>query len=441
MSPEQLAELEETDLYLALACREPQARRQLEAFFSLSPAQLQEFAKKGSIKMPFSEASPQIQALAKSIAQQQGKPNSGSTDWTGQDIARGMADTANWTISYSNLTTLEDPEDRCVYINVDGKIRGQRMHLFQKMAVPSYGRFEKYSLGIWHQQLLVAGGMAEDAAKKLIEDASAIATSDRDAGWPGGPLNPRPEPTNPRLRVPLRLEMKPGQAINLTDFQRQIANKTGLSIVADYFTGLRNCPSLATSQGIPLWRLLWRLGYEFDKEWQDAGECLVFRSRDWTVMQRSEPPESIIAACRDRIRQGSFDLAYLVHLVRKLPDEKLFWRAWPEDCKVIGLKESRWALELYGSLDAKQAKKARSTEGLPFAEMTPGQQKAVRTKGMTLQTPEQGIVASRFSLEDQTRPGGKAGWVYHTTIFRLKLGDRQAVAELGYNIPAPQKER
>jgi hypothetical protein len=452
MSPDELAELEKSDLFLGLACRGPEARSELEAVLSMSPRQMQTFLQKGTVYIPYLEASPQIQAMAKNAVQQHaeslGARELVSVGINPEDLATSKSNPETWIICYSNIFFINpDLQDRLTLLEVMGDIRGKRPSLAKSLAVPSYGWLSPFMLeSLYHLPLLaVTNTQEKEATNNLQQFSKAAMQFYRDVS-PGGRLHPQVEPTNPKLRVPITLKAKESQAFYFDQLEKILANQTGFSIISDYFTEQWSTLPKEAFQGLPLWRLLGRICFNRSYEWKDAGDCLIFHHTRWYEMRRRELPESVINACREKMRKnGSLKLNDMIQLVRTLSDEQLRFSHWPPDFHVSGLDRSKWALLLYDSLDAKQAQSARSEEGLPFKDLNPKQQQQVRARAVAFAPNIEGqrISDSRFFLQELPEAPSAGGNKLYILRFRLQLGDLTDYAEVMHNWlrPAPPEQR
>jgi hypothetical protein len=174
--------------------------------------------------------------------------------------------------------------------------------------------------------------------------------------------------------------------------QRFIASETGLSLVSDYFTSWMLLPVPEEARiSMPIWRLLYLLGDEWfwSYDWNEAGDCLVFHDRRWYTRVPQEVPESLIEACREKLRkQGGFTLDDAAEVAAALDRRASAWAgvpgpgiAMPTDLGGAGLNGfavTSPQIRLYASLSAEQRANARSAAGLPFMAMTRAQQDRVR---------------------------------------------------------------
>ena len=138
------------------------------------------------------------------------------------------------------------------------------------------------------------------------------------------------------------------------ELEQFVAKETGLSIVADYFTrggvtfsggkvqsGWGDIPiSTAAKASQPLWRVPNALRNQPNgwKDWSEAGDCVIFRDRQWYLWTLEECPESLLTAYREKLgKRDSFTLeeraAFAVDLDRRRtnrPDRENIWMELPE---------------------------------------------------------------------------------------------------------------
>jgi len=176
----------------------------------------------------------------------------------------------------------------------------------------------------------------------------------------------------------------------LTELQPAIAQLTGLSVIADWFT---ESPLSPVYEGIlpqdrgeqPIWRTLYvvaEAGYGYF-EWKPVGDCLVFHHRLWYEMAQRELPDRLIEAYRDRLRaQARFTLDDVAELAVAL-SKRYMPRggfALPGDLREAGLGPAAagwgpWGLLFWASLSAAQRERARTAKGLGLEAMTPEQRR------------------------------------------------------------------
>jgi hypothetical protein len=436
MSPEQLDELEKTDLFLSRSCRDADARIGLQAFLAMSASDMQTFLDQGRVTVPYATASPQIQAAARIAVRQQAEPMAGGGGITPEDHQEAKANPASWDIIYWAAYNPFDPQDRSTLADVWGYSGQKKVDLAQSLAIPSYGALPPFLLDLRYERLLTNTGMPKEEAAKVLQQMG----EETERKFPDSRAlivaRSRPEPSDPLLRAPMKLEAKESETLGFDRVQQLVARQTGLSVVSDYSTRAttRSQPLWAQSlQEAPLWRVLDVLCGERSYRWKAAGRCLVFHHELWYQMARFEVPESVLADCREQLREhGKLTLEYLAGLARTLRDEQLSPMWWPADCMIVGLDDAKWALLLYASLTPEQAAKAQSPAGLGFADLTRALQAQVRARADRLgpRPTEEDTSGSTFHVEEQDRPGASGGVELTVSRLWLQFGSRNDEARV-----------
>ncbi len=402
MSPQELAELAETDPLLAAAVKDPYWRSNMEIFFSLPQEMMDEFLSTGEVGMALATAPDELQtAVSEYLRSQLGDEEDGSRQnqstthyttlmvenmdqvklcYTDYAFARGLGG-IGLRISANVMQGGGE-------FSLGSRTIPQRV-IFNPPWVPDDRVTRKY------RDRLIESGYDVETADAVIArlvaqfDEEAIARRDRkrEMEW----REPRNAELKRKVTLPFQGPTEP------EEMHRFIAKQTGLSVVSDYFAawGPQRIPEEAkTAQ--PIWWLLYVLGESWFPEyhpdypggyvWEDAGNCLVFHDRSWYRRAPQEYAGSLFVAYREKLeRQGQFTLddaaAFLVELDRRRPThpelQRLFPRA-PEDLRAAGLGNLNWpTVRIYAALSPAQREKARSAAGLPYREMTAGQKELV----------------------------------------------------------------
>ncbi len=395
MSPEELAELAKTDPLLAATVKDPAARKRLELLLNLPAKDMQDFVTMGRAYMPYQTAPATYQEAARQSAE----------SFVKESATSDSAETRGWAKILPDLLPTaaiyyEDygeagvgPGIQCFDVKGAAGRRGDFLRLgMGGTALPPRLLADPRMVGLY-RKLLVSTGMEENAAEATLtglvtqfqEQQREQQDRKRSAEWR--------EPRSPQLHKIVTLPFK--DDVDKVEMQRFIAKETGLSLVSDYFTtwGSGKIPDEAKA-AMPMWRILYLLSesWYWSYDWNEAGDCLVLHDKLWYISAPQEFPESMVLAYREKLkRQGRFTLddvvSAAVELARRRPVPPRQRGEWPwsdvnvpSDLREAGLSGPDLrseALLLYATLTPEQREKARSQNGLPYAEMTPKQQNLV----------------------------------------------------------------
>ncbi len=382
----QLAELEKTDLFLARAAKDPYARAQMEAFFSLSSEQMNQFIQQRRISFSYRDAPPSIQAAARaSLAarlaraeHQIANPIPGEEpdpallkEWA--DRARALlADPSGSTLSYQQVGNLEfDGLGIMLFVNSDGDV-----------AIPVRCR-RMLLRGDYYERLLLAAGTEDrDAAKKINDDwykrEIERQRQEQQQGWI--------PPTNRRLVRTVKLSEL--TVPDFAKFGKTVADMSGVSVISDYFAApmYEVEPGKAPAE-LPLWRTLYFLGQANGYQWKAVDDCLLFHHERWYDLVRDEVPESLILEYERKLTENGRltldDVAAFAQALalRHIPANRGGFIALPLDlARTTGNAfnpPNFWALPLYASLSPEQVARAKSAAGLPYSTLTRTQRQSV----------------------------------------------------------------
>ncbi|MDH4179147.1 MAG: M48 family metalloprotease [Armatimonadota bacterium] len=427
MSPEELKELEQSDLLLARAAQDPESRKWLELFASFPDDKMQELVTTGeSLWDYFGDAPERFRRASRDFLEAQYKEAV-----SGQDQDEDSFDRVEFCKFF--LDNLDN-----VSVGYQGLLEPARLGISLRLetfrkegnglgtgtgTVPPKFPDERFAYW-WRKLLLRTGTPDEQTADALLAelvskgDAEAQQRQERkrEAEWL--------EPRSPALRRTITLPFSAEEPVDRAEVQRFIAHETGLSLVSDYFTGWgpRPIPEDARAS-MPAWRLLYLLGetWFWSYEWAEMGDCLVFHDRYWYRNAPRELPESLIEACREKLdEQGRFTLDDVVAIAQRLTSRRAALLATgggigndrmhvPSDLQRAGLDGHSLlfeALLIYASLSPEQRELALSEEGLPYAEMTPEQRELVRQTHRTgndrRPLPEEQIAQAVYCVRQQT---------------------------------------
>ncbi len=380
MTPEELAELEKTEPILGRAARDTRARELMDILFALPGDQFRQFSERGGVSLGYLQAPERMQkaaeaSLALFLVRREKGGAPGLDYYEGQQGTEGVA---AWKEHLGGVT-MEFADHGSdfgfgVRFVVSVPLGDGRFSVDEAVLPPRYLSTDE-GTGSYLRLLQDTGSPDHDAAWEIITKneregfsyAREKLAARRKAEWV--------EPTDPELLKVVTLEAGRG---DLAEIQKSLAQKTGLSVISDYFTQRGPWVGEEMAAGLPLWRTLYLLG---DNEflgktvaWRKVGGCLVFRDVHWHQRAQTEVPESLVVAYREKLKtQGQFTLDDLAAFAVALGDRSIGSDSLPEDLARAGLRSTAYArtgLRFYASLSPEQVAAARRETGLPYAEMS-----------------------------------------------------------------------
>jgi hypothetical protein len=381
LSPEELKELEKTDLLLARTLMCPGPRAMIEGLFSLPAESLEELASTSTVLIDYEEAPQPLKEACRVFSRY------------GADIG-DLHRPGPWEPIRFDV---ERPEKEWPEAPFEASIRYQLkpegftfMLLVQDLVPTSSGPQPGFIASCppmsnvettarwdeWARLLAATGTPDGDAVWKLLSEWGSRRELEEKEEEERRRAEEWAEPVDPDLQRTILLQPESHEAF--PEVQRMIAQETGLSVVSDYFTLFAYYVPDEGREELPLWRLLYVLSERWGYRWKKVGECLVFHHAQWYDMVRREIPEHVLAAYREKLRErGQFTLeeaAALAALMARAPDVNV-----PDDLREAGLLPIGYIFSFFEiPMSAEQFEKARSAEGLSFEEMTEAQrQKAL----------------------------------------------------------------
>ena len=393
MSPEELAELEKSDLFLARAAQHPLWRELMESYVSLADEYRDQLTERGRLSFRYPDAPPSLRA-AVGVAIRLEREH---LHW-----ARTQVDPADLSPPYGVIAQeagLAEAESRLadgsltIHVLDYGREGGFGPQLVMDWEgagettpgatlVPPIRPRATHS-GNWYQWLLVATGDTPQQALDIVQRSARESQRLRDERqWDDSDWI---EPSDPRLHQKVSIpvygtEQEGNQYVSLLELQQLVAAETGLSIIADYFTEAG--AGLYAGQhplGEALWRDLYILGQTGQYEWRLAGDALVFHHTNWAWLAARELPESLLSKYRTRLaEQGHFTLDDAIEFAIDTEGHPAFSQrggaAVPHALNKEGLGQGRGhgvsaPLLFYNSLTSAQQTRARKPGGLPLAEL------------------------------------------------------------------------
>jgi hypothetical protein len=397
MSPEELAELEQTDLFLARAARHPDFRAMMQSIFALPEDHMAELVDTGDTHLAYADAPPEIQRAARLVLDQRRRWLEWLRSWPPEAKRPSEYRWIDWDAQIAELEAqLESGEGLTIgYTAGLGREEGSgvMMHVGEatgvvEIIVPAR-HHESFASGNYYHFLLTQTGDDDEAAIATIERLSkewlALPQEQErsESDWV--------EPSDPRLQQVVPIPFTPSGSVEhtvYTDLPQLIAERTGLSIISDYFTRswIRVVPEQRPLSG-PLWRDLYVLAQAGRFEWKLVGDCLVFHREDWSHFAQCELPESFIERWRTTLEgKERFTLDDIVQVAAELEDrpEPPFPPGFivPSDLLEAGAdvavsRAHRGMLLLYHALTPEERAAARTPDGLPLSQLPPRKQREI----------------------------------------------------------------
>lgn len=229
-------------------------------------------------------------------------------------------------------------------------------------------QYQAGSHGPLHRLLRATGtGSAEEAKRTVLQASLAheVAKQKREEARRQQERVLRDDPDLQQLIDPEAVRFR-----DLAAFQLWLANKTGLSIVADYFTGVRGFApgELRSEETVPLWRLLYAMGDQWEFRWRKVGDCLRFHHAKWYERVQSEVPEALLFSFLRKWHDGTLTLEDVASFVSAIADKPGVYRSLPIDAQFASRR--MWVVQTYGSLTPEQRAAARSPEGVRVSDMS-----------------------------------------------------------------------
>ena len=402
MSSGELGKLEKTDLFLARAVRHPEARALMQSLLALPQERMEELVSTGRTRFNYADAPPALRQAARLVIALQRRWVDWARAWPPDIGPLEEFDPTNTAAQLAGLQQDLDSDSEVVVLFHFSAFQGAVMSLVGpggstgQTVVPARPPMLSNS-GSYYEFLLVETGDDLSSAKETIDRLTtdwvkrqdALEWDENESTWA--------EPADPRLHEVLEFPANSDQVIALSDAQRAISDRTGLSVISDYFIddtiGLSpNQPAL----GGPLWHDLYILGYLGQFTWQQAGDCLVFHRTHWYQWTQREVPESLIADYMGRMeRQGHLTLGDVAELAAALTLRPgggvgggfiLPARLHDAGASQAAYPRYRWALLLWRALSPNERAAAEGEQGLRFADLS-GRRAAVLAGPVQLRPP------------------------------------------------------
>jgi len=371
MSPEELDELEKTDLLVARLVRFAPLRGMVEGLFSLPPDQIEELLGGRPLLIDYNNAPPALQEAAHLLSRY---ADIGGTRFDEERPER------EWPRSFKAFIVYDLGWGGIIFAVVvedtEASASGTEVSFAAgcEPSPPGYGGGEGHP---WESLLLATGTPDGETAYQLLHEWEARRALKQKQDEEEARERRRAELPDPELQQIITLDEEGDLAFSR--IPQAVSRETGLSVISDYFTPYPDTVPGEAQQGLPLWRLLDLVGEDRGYQWQKVGQCLVFHHVRWYDMIAREVPEHLLVAYRKKLdEQGQLtleDVAALAVAMARAPEASVPW-----DLRQAGL-QPRDAFGLFSffrvPISPSQLARARSPEGLPFQEMTPAQRQQV----------------------------------------------------------------
>lgn len=380
MSPGRLAELEKRDLFLARAARDPEFRALMEALLALPDPQMEALTDTGRLRLTYADAPPAVKQAVEVVVAQTKRMIEWVGAWPPEMQRPPGLDGAARALSAMDLQhALKNGEQTELVFEMNtGGGRdvqyGVLMYFGDCMQVVVPARYP-LDEEMFYQFLLTETGDALASAREATQRLNAEWERVAEALEPEE--NHRPKPSDERLREAVALPAGEYGVAKLSDLQAWLSDRTGLSIVSDYFTNETvPVPSDASRP----------LGWQLDAiapnrfEWEQAGACLLFHRVHWHSLAGSELPESLILEYRQRLKaHGRFsldDVLQFATLVEARPSRSDSDHiSVPDDLSEAGLDAVAEAFErrlvlLYVALTPEERAAAEAPGRLRFSDLS-----------------------------------------------------------------------
>jgi hypothetical protein len=422
MMPEELAELEKTDVLLARAVRDRYTRTLMEGVLSLAPEEVQAYREGGRVFI-YAQAPEAVRKAAEAVADTAIGRLAEEPGVPAEEMSRWRERGSHVMVSFSDEGCEFGFGVRClVVVPVGGQVV-----LFVDTALPA--RFVSTDDGAEPEArlLMATGAPDEAAARRIIAENEREGQQLRDEREQARRREAWVEPADPELLKTVGIGDQ--QFRSLTEVQQFLAQQTGLSVISDYFTrrGVHLSDEVRAEQ--PLWWALYLLGDSTGYWWRKAGPCLVFRDAEWYRSAQAEIPEWLLFTYQRKYQeQGELTLDDVAAFAVALGDRPPPIRSFPQDLVSSGLftvAQARWSLTLYASLSPEQQAKARSAAGLSYADMTIAQRQQIAEAATRTAppTPPDEVSQATFHITDTTAAlgDGESAAGLSTTQFRAQF--------------------
>lgn len=398
MSPAELDELEQTDLYLARTMKDPSARARLEAFFDLPPAQMDDLTRKGRISLKRKDLPLSLQEETQGIVreffsdlQSRGEVTQTLSDWR-ENLPRTTlvlyADGSHGVGLSFYPEVLTDPpglhDIRADLIpprraprpdlDVSAYLSRELRHGSGRGRPGMRGGARWDAKGPRNRLLTATGTPGEREAERIIIQAELGYAQARERSEEERRAREWTGRNDPDLQYMIGLDDSHDVFWEFVDLQMKVAAETDFSIVSDFFSTIAG-HTPRDEQSAPLWQLLHLAAERSHYQWHKVGNCLIFHHREWYERVPSEVPESLLFPFVRKCCAGELTLDDVGALVREMPrrDGAPVPPKLPRQLLIyLRLHPSRvWAIDAYAALGSEQRAALRRPEGVKVADLTP----------------------------------------------------------------------
>ena len=391
MSPKELKQLEQSDLFLARGMQHPAMRAATEALLSLPDERLSDFLAKTVISFTYAQANPRFRRATALVVERLLRQ---AEEWAEAESEGEQGPTETEVSGWRKASRRELPPD--TRLTFDATMRGE---ILMSISVPAQFGIRELEGGWWVLLSRYPTHPKSWSALRLLTDTgdTEVRAAATDAAWWQRGNEEREAEQTRRSRsqhgaLPPELEQlipaQIGEAPSLPGFQHQVAAATGLSVISDWFS---NEPIYSDSalppDPLPLFQTLDRLAAMLGFAWQVNGRCLTFHRTYWYYFAQEEAPESLLEFYREKLRAaGRFtfeDVVAFAAQAHSLRPRALTF-SLPLDLRETGLgslvprRGGSWCMPLVTYLTPELRAKAESEHGLAFSGMSHRQQQEVR---------------------------------------------------------------
>jgi hypothetical protein len=411
MSPEELEQLEQSDLFLARGVKRPLMRATLEGLFSLPEEQIARLGETGLVGITYSEATPQLRRAASLALENMLEEAQRLAREDGEDEQTGptQAEVAGWR----EVLSRELPADTSLRFRFSSRgeivmfVRGPAQTDAPEWSAGAYAvlsRYPVFSDSYITKKLLTDTGETEAAAADLARAWWQREKDEREAEQARQNRRER-GPLPPQFGQMVTVETH--DMMSLGELLLKLARGVGLSLMCDYSSDDRFSPEPGLlPDPIPVHEALDKLAPIAGFVWDAAGECLTVHRTQWYDLAQQEVPESLLDCYREKLRtQGRFTLEDAVSLAMKLRESRPEPQGrgpssfLPDDLRETGLAsllhgQAAWCVRLLAALTHEQRAQAEAPEGLEFGDMTRTQQNEVLRRAEN-RFPGKGVARAR----------------------------------------------
>jgi hypothetical protein len=425
LPPEEMKQISEP---LAKALADPYAHAIMEVFVAVPQENLDKFVETGELEIDFTMLSPQLREQTEKLSTRQTLISNGK-EYMIPEAAQTMSAAINKVISaYWNTPEAVFFAEGDAYIsysigaNYTNEL-GLQSGAWLGMGTPL--------AAVKSSVVSRPAGKFRDSARWLLQEGAGGGQSSTDAD-------------DPQLQK--MIQLKTTSRVNLAQIQRLIGEKSGLTVISDYFEASARPLPASTAADLPLGQLLDVVAAQWNCYWHKTGDCLIFYHANWFDLIDTEIPAALIETYQQKLKaQGQFTLADAAAFRHSLGN-RLYRGNVPDDLSKAGLWYSYndWALLLYVSLSPAQIAKANNPAGLAFTELTTAQQQQLEANVNYINpafepgfefTPDPRLKSACYHIVKSSDASGTIKY----TITLTRAGDRRPMRSSMFIFPKRSK--